>query len=100
MPPAFGYLTRGMGLPTEFTEKGAPIVDDEQLMKVHVDDPEKQKAIELIRDYLTIQKRIGQAAEGDKAWLRYVAEDGKIHGSVNPNGAPFSVNSVGTHPAS
>lgn len=74
-------------VPTEFTEKGAPIVDDEQLMKVHVDDPEKQEAINLIRDYLTIQKRLGQAAEGDKAWLRYVAEDGKIHGSVNPNGA-------------
>lgn len=74
-------------VPTEYTDKGAPIVDDEQLLKVHVDDPEKQNAINLIRDYLTIQKRIGQAAEGDKAWLRYVAEDGKIHGSVNPNGA-------------
>lgn len=74
-------------VPTEFTDKGAPKVDDEVLEHVRVDDPEKQKCIDLIKEYLMIQKRIGQAAEGDKAWLRYVAEDGKIHGSVNPNGA-------------
>lgn len=74
-------------IPTEFTEKGAPKVDDEVLEHVRVDDPEKQRCIDLIKEYLMIQKRIGQAAEGDKAWLRYVQEDGKIHGSVNPNGA-------------
>lgn len=74
-------------VPTEFTEKGAPKVDDEVLEHVRVDDPEKQACIDLIKEYLMIQKRIGQAAEGDKAWLRYVAEDGAIHGSVNPNGA-------------
>lgn len=74
-------------IPTEFTDKGAPKVDDEVLEHVRVDDPQKQAAIDLIKEYLMIQKRIGQAAEGDKAWLRYVAEDGKIHGSVNPNGA-------------
>lgn len=74
-------------IPTEFTDKGAPKVDDEVLEHVRVDDPEKQRCIDLIKEYLMIQKRIGQAAEGDKAWLRYVQEDGKIHGSVNPNGA-------------
>lgn len=74
-------------VPTEFTEKGAPKVDDEVLERVRVEDPEKQRCIDLIKEYLMIQKRIGQAAEGDKAWLRYVQEDGKIHGSVNPNGA-------------
>ncbi|ACF15856.1 DNA polymerase I [Klebsiella phage K11] len=74
-------------VPTEFTEKGAPKVDDEVLEHVRVGDPEKQRCIDLIKEYLMIQKRIGQAAEGDKAWLRYVQEDGKIHGSVNPNGA-------------
>lgn len=74
-------------IPTEFTDKGAPKVDDEVLEHVRVDDPEKQACIDLIKEYLMIQKRIGQAAEGDKAWLRYVQEDGKIHGSVNPNGA-------------
>lgn len=74
-------------VPTEFTEKGAPKVDDEVLEHVRVEDLEKQRCIDLIKEYLMIQKRIGQAAEGDKAWLRYVQEDGKIHGSVNPNGA-------------
>lgn len=74
-------------IPTEFTDKGAPKVDDEVLEHVRVEDPEKQRCIDLIKEYLMIQKRIGQAAEGDKAWLRYVQEDGKIHGSVNPNGA-------------
>lgn len=74
-------------VPTKYTDKGAPVVDGEVLEGVRVDDPEKQAAIDLIKEYLMIQKRIGQSAEGDKAWLRYVAEDGKIHGSVNPNGA-------------
>lgn len=74
-------------IPTEFTDKGAPKVDDEVLEHVRVEDPVKQASIDLIKEYLMIQKRIGQAAEGDKAWLRYVAEGGKIHGSVNPNGA-------------
>ncbi|UZZ63887.1 DNA polymerase [Pseudomonas phage PSV6] len=74
--------------PTEFTEKGAPIVDDETLEGVLVDDPVKQECIALIQRYLMIQKRIGQLAEGDKAWLRYCeTEDGFIHGSINPNGA-------------
>lgn len=74
-------------VPTEFTDKGAPKIDDEVLEHVRVEDPEKQACIDLIKEYLMIQKRIGQVAEGDKAWLRYIAEDGKIHGSVNPNGA-------------
>lgn len=74
-------------VPDKFTDKGAPVVDDEVLEHVRVDDPQKQACIDLIKEYLLIQKRIGQAAEGDKAWLRYVLADGKIHGSVNPNGA-------------
>lgn len=74
--------------PTEFTDKGAPIVDDETLEGVQVDDPHKMECITLIQRYLMIQKRIGQLAEGDKAWLRYCeTADGFIHGNVNPNGA-------------
>lgn len=74
--------------PTEFTDKGAPIVDDETLEGVTVEDPQKQDCIALIQRYLMIQKRIGQLAEGDKAWLRYCeTEDGFVHGSINPNGA-------------
>lgn len=73
--------------PTEFTEKGAPKVDDETLEGVHVDDPEAQSCIALVRDYLMIQKRIGMLAEGDNAWMRLVGSDGFMHGSINPNGA-------------
>lgn len=73
--------------PIEFTPSGAPKVDDEVLEHVQLDDPKAQKCIELIKEYLMIQKRIGQVAEGDNAWLRMIAEDGRIHGSINPNGA-------------
>lgn len=74
--------------PTEFTEKGAPVVDDETLEGVLVDDQHKMDCIKLIQRYLMIQKRIGQLAEGDKAWLRYCeTKDGFIHGNINPNGA-------------
>lgn len=73
--------------PLEFTDNGAPKVDDEVLQHVRVGDPECQKSIELIRDYLLIQKRIGQIAEGKNGWLRLVESDGRMHGSVNPNGA-------------
>lgn len=73
--------------PTEFTEKGAPKVDDETLEGVHVEDPDAQACIALVRDYLMIQKRIGMLAEGDNAWMRLVQSDGSMHGSINPNGA-------------
>lgn len=73
--------------PTEFTPNGAPKVDDEVLEHVKVDDPEAQKCINLISEYLMLQKRIGQISEGDNGWLRMIKPDGRIHGAVNPNGA-------------
>lgn len=73
--------------PVDFTDNGAPKVDDEVLELVRVEDPKAQAAIELVREYLMIQKRIGQLAEGDNAWMRLVGKDGFMHGSVNPNGA-------------
>lgn len=73
--------------PTEFTPSGAAKVDDEVLEHVKVDDPQAQACIELIKEYLMIQKRIGQVAEGQNGWLRMIKSDGRIHGSVNPNGA-------------
>lgn len=74
-------------VPVEFTPSGAAKVDDEVLEHVRVDDPDAQRCIELIKEYLMIQKRIGQVAEGNNGWLRMIADDGRIHGSVNPNGA-------------
>lgn len=90
-PASRDHITRVLKLsgwvPIEFTPSGAPKVDDEVLEHVVVDDPNAQRCIELIKEYLMIQKRIGQVAEGDNGWLRMIADDGRIHGSVNPNGA-------------
>lgn len=72
--------------PTEYTDAGNPKVDDEVLEDVKVDNPKAQACIDLIREYLMIQKRIGQIAEGKQAWLKHVV-NGKIHGYINANGA-------------
>lgn len=73
--------------PTEFTETGKPVVDEETLKEARVDDPKAQAAIDLIAEYMLVVKRLGQLAEGDNAWLKLVHADGRIHGSINPNGA-------------
>lgn len=72
--------------PTEMTPTGVPKVDEETLKTA--------KGIDLTEDileYLLINKRIAQLAEGDNAWLKLMKEDPdgytRIHGSVNPNGA-------------
>lgn len=66
---------------TEFTEKGAPKVDEEVLGNL-----EYPECALLIR-YLTLEKRLGQLAEGAQAWLKSIGKDGRIHGSVVCNGA-------------
>lgn len=72
--------------PTEFTPTGAPKTDEEALQSA-LDIPETKKILE----YLLINKRISQLAEGDNAWLKMMKVDNdgvcRIHGSVNPNGA-------------
>lgn len=73
--------------PTEFTDSGAPKVDDETLSGVHFDDPHAEATVRLIQKYLMIQKRIGQVAEGKNAWLRLMTARDMIHHSINPNGA-------------
>lgn len=73
-------------IPEEMTPTGAPKVDEDTL-KSAMDIPMTQK----ILDFLLINKRIAQLAEGDNAWLKLMTEDSdgyyRIHGSVNPNGA-------------
>ncbi|QQM14982.1 DNA polymerase [Cronobacter phage vB_CtuP_B1] len=73
--------------PVDFTDTGKPVVDDETLEHVKLPDPEAQACVELVREYLVVQKRIGQAAEGKNAWLKLVGPDGRMHGSINPCGA-------------
>jgi len=66
--------------PTDFTESGKPMVNDEVLARL------KYPEAPLLTEYLLVDKRIAQLAEGNQAWLK-VSKQGKIHGSVNPNGA-------------
>lgn len=67
--------------PKDMTPSGKPKVDETILEALPY--PE---AKELAR-YMLLQKRIGQLAEGDNAWLKKVQPDGRIHGSVITNGA-------------
>lgn len=69
-------------VPVEFTESGQAKVDETTLASLdHID------AAKVLIDYLTVDKRIGQLADGDNAWLKLVKPDGRIHGSVNTLGA-------------
>ena len=69
----------GYELPVE-PDATTPKVDEGVLKKI--DHPIAQKLL----DYLLVQKRLGQLAEGEQAWLK-LAKNGRIHGSVNTNGA-------------
>lgn len=66
--------------PTEYTEKGAAIVNEAVLKTL--DYPE----IGLLLEFLLVNKRLGQIADGSQAWLKNVKE-GRIHGRVNTAGA-------------
>ncbi len=65
--------------PKEFTASGKPKVDEEVLQGL--DFPEAK----LLVEYLLLNKRLGQLATGQNAWLKLV-RNGKMHGQVNTNG--------------
>ncbi len=67
--------------PVEFTEKGQVKIDEDVLA------PLKYPIIPLLLEYFIVNKRLGQLAEGDEAWLKAVRKNGRIHGSVNQNAA-------------
>ncbi|WP_051247715.1 DNA polymerase [Inquilinus limosus] len=66
--------------PDEFTPDGHPKVDETVLEKLPYD------LAPLLTEFFTVEKRIGQLAEGEQAWLRLV-RNGRIYGSVNTIGA-------------
>lgn len=66
--------------PTEFTTGGQAKVDETILQKLPY--PEAQ----LLAEHFLVEKRVGQLAEGEQAWLK-LCKQGRIHGSVNTNGA-------------
>jgi DNA polymerase I-like protein with 3'-5' exonuclease and polymerase domains len=67
--------------PKEFTNGGKPKIDETVLEGIGTEDAK------LFAKFFMLNKRIGQLAEGDQAWLKMVTGEGFIHGSVNPNGA-------------
>jgi DNA polymerase I-like protein with 3'-5' exonuclease and polymerase domains len=66
--------------PKEYTANGQPKID-EVILKA-LDYPEAQD----LAEYFMLEKRVGQLAEGDNAWLK-LERNGIIHGSYNTNGA-------------
>jgi DNA polymerase I-like protein with 3'-5' exonuclease and polymerase domains len=69
--------------PTEFTPSGEPKVDETVLETIEI--PEAK----LLLEYLMLNKRIGQLATGNQAWLK-LEKNGKLHGRVNHMGAVTS----------
>jgi DNA polymerase-1 len=67
-------------IPTAMTASGKPQVDESVLSQLHY------PPCKVLLEYLLVVKRIAQLAEGDQAWLKLV-RNGKIHGSINTNGA-------------
>ena len=72
--------------PKEFTPNGRPMINEPVLEALEVDYPEAKA----LKEYLLVQKRIGQLAEGPNSWLGLVTEDNRIHGRVISCGATVS----------
>jgi DNA polymerase I-like protein with 3'-5' exonuclease and polymerase domains len=70
--------------PVKFTDGGEAKLDEEILE--NLDIPEAKLLIE----YLMLDKRLGQLAEGDNAWLKLVKDDGRIYGRIDAMGAVTS----------
>ena len=69
--------------PEEFTNTGEPKVDERVLSQIEM--PEAK----LLTEYLMLNKRVGQLATGNQAWLK-LEKEGRLHGRVNHMGAVTS----------
>lgn len=68
--------------PETWTESGDPEVDEAVLAKLPY--PEAKQ----LSEHFLLDKRIGQLAEGNQAWLKLVKPDHRIHGTLITNGTP------------
>lgn len=66
--------------PEETTETGRAKLDEDSLLKVDL------PGAKLLVEYLVLQKRLGQLGDGENAWLKVVASDGRVHTKYNVNG--------------
>ena len=69
-----------MGWEPQAYEGKRPKIDESTLKSIGTPEAD------MLLEYLLISKRLGQVAEGKQAWLKLV-KDGRIHGSINTNGA-------------
>ena len=72
--------------PSEFTPEGRPKIS-ETILEGLEDTYSEAGAL---KEYLLVQKRIGQLAEGQNSWLGLVEDDDRIHGKVISCGATIS----------
>lgn len=68
--------------PKQYTDSGQPKVDEAVLDQIAKDFPQADKISRL----LMLNKRIGQIATGDNAWLRLVNDSGFLYPAYNTNG--------------
>ena len=66
--------------PTELTKEGRAKIDEETLGTLPFAETKT------ISEYMTVQKRLSQLAEGKQAWLKAVKKSGRIHGRVDQLG--------------
>jgi len=69
--------------PQDFTEKGNIKIDDIILKNASEQFP----IATTLADYFSVNKTLGQLADGDNGWLKLVTPENKIHHYVNPCGA-------------
>lgn len=65
-------------------------IDEESLHMMQNELGENNQLSRILKDIeelLMLNKRLGQLADGKNAWLSMIDTDGRIHGSVIPNGA-------------
>ena len=73
--------------PERRTEKtGQPVIDDELLETL----PKFYPELEGLAEHYILGRRLGQLANGKRAWLSSVGSDGRIHGALIHIGTPHS----------
>ena len=70
---AWAFMTWRGWRPEQFTDKGAPKIDEGVLQSI---DTEEARTFGRI---LELQKALGQLSDGPNAWLKMVTKDGRIH---------------------
>lgn len=80
-------------IPTEFTDNGQAKIDEKTLKGLNLEMP----AVKLLLEFLLVEKRLGQIAEGKQAWMIHARKDGPeggritglhhIHGRIKQNHA-------------